>query len=170
MPWWGLLAAVLLIVLHVLANWDLYKFKDSAQYQFNHPQVEESASRIGRHVDKLDIGAVAVDEVVRFRIPRMPRPLTSRIVALEGQRVKIEQGILYVDGAKATDGYKRAGNKVDYFPELIVPEGCVFVLNDQRWRKGSDRSDSRAFGPIHVRSITHSFSPRKRSKSKGRRR
>ena len=44
------------------------------------------------------------------------------------------------------------GKTGDHYPELIVPAGCLFVLNDQRGR-GADRMDSRAFGPISARSV-----------------
>ena len=65
-----------------------------------------------------------------------------------------------MDGAPVKDEYRRRTNKDEFYPELIVPAGCVFVLTDQRTKAGADRFDSRNMGPIAVESIEHVFAAR----------
>ena len=71
-----------------------------------------------------------------------------RIVAVGGDSVEIKNGVLYVNGIAPEEPYLSAERKNDY-PDLdqtAVPDGCVFVLGD-------DRNDQNAVGLIDVRSI-----------------
>lgn len=73
----------------------------------------------------------------------LENPIIKRVVATEGQTVDIdtEQGIVYVDGVPFEDeayGIASGTTKLDgtslehlEFPQT-VPEGCVFVLGDNR--------------------------------------
>ena len=63
-------------------------------------------------------------------------PIIKRIIATEGQEVDIDfqAGVVYVDGVALTEPYTNTPTNmyegVD-FP-VIVPEGCVFVMGDNR--------------------------------------
>ena len=64
------------------------------------------------------------------------KPIVKRVIATEGQIVDIdfENGIVYVDGLPLEEDYTHTLTTVDegtQFP-LIVEEGCVFVLGDNR--------------------------------------
>lgn len=66
-------------------------------------------------------------------------PLIKRIIALEGDEVDIHDGAVYVNGEKLDEPYVYKDSPTSYyrgeyhidFP-ATVPEGCAFVLGDNR--------------------------------------
>lgn len=71
-------------------------------------------------------------------------PIIKRVIAVEGQTVDIdfETGTVYVDGAALQEPYINSATTLDEgmkFP-LIVDDGCVFVLGDNRGRSQDSRS------------------------------
>ncbi|MBR5094227.1 MAG: signal peptidase I [Oscillospiraceae bacterium] len=64
------------------------------------------------------------------------KALVKRIVATEGQEINIdfENGIVYVDGQPLEESYvaEPIHSKLDFIGPKTVPEGCVFVLGDNR--------------------------------------
>ena len=75
-----------------------------------------------------------------------PDPLVKRVIAVEGQTVDIdfEKGIVYVDGVALDEPYiNEATNVRDEFPgEVTVPEGCMFLMGDNRNRSTDSRHAS----------------------------
>ncbi len=95
------------------------------------------------------------DVVVLRKESFLPTPIVKRVIATEGQVVDIDfsSGIVYVDGVRLHEGYVREGT---FTPEgtafpLAVPEGCVFVLGDNR-NNSTDSRDAR-LGTVDARYI-----------------
>ena len=70
-------------------------------------------------------------------------PIIKRVIATEGQTVDIdfETGIVYVDGAALVENYTFTATNVQEgvaFP-LVVQEGCVFAMGDNRNRSRDSR-------------------------------
>ena len=102
-------------------------------------------------------GEYACGDVVIIQTPRFNegKPIVKRIIAKAGQTVEIDfsGGQVYVDGQALQEPYIREPTYTDEgleFP-LQVPEGCVFVMGDNR--NGSDDSRNPALGPVDERCI-----------------
>ena len=83
------------------------------------------------------------------------KPIVKRVIATEGQTVDIDfsLGRVYVDGALLEEDYI---NDLTYREEglsfpLTVPEGCVFLMGDNR-NHSNDSRDSN-LGPVDTRLI-----------------
>lgn len=82
-------------------------------------------------------------------------PIVKRVIATEGQTVDIDfkAGVVYVDGVALVEPYTLTSTTVREgmeFP-LVVSEGCVFVLGDNR--DGSKDSRNPEIGLIDKREI-----------------
>ncbi len=77
-------------------------------------------------------GEPKVGEIVVFHSPPNPnRDFIKRIVAVSGQKVAVENSVVYVDGVRLVEPYvdKPAAYRMS---EQVVPWGSVFVLGDNR--------------------------------------
>lgn len=82
-------------------------------------------------------------------------PIVKRVIATEGQTVDIDfdAGVVYVDGTALEEPYTREPTWTQEGTEfpLTVPEGCVFVMGDNR--NDSDDSRDSALGPVDTRCV-----------------
>ena len=90
-------------------------------------------------------------DVVVFRYPRDPsKSYIKRVIALPGDRVRIDSGQVYVNGRRLSEPYVPADFADDRsVAEVVVPKASYFLLGDHR----SSSSDSRDFGAVSRRYI-----------------
>ena len=90
-------------------------------------------------------------DIVVFHYPRDPsKSYIKRVIAVSGDRVRIDQGQVYVNGDRLEESYVPPQyDDVRSLAEISVPQNCYFVLGDHR----SSSSDSRDFGPVPRRFV-----------------
>ena len=93
-------------------------------------------------------GEVRRGDVVVFRDAMTGTRYVKRVVALGGDHVRIENGVLYLNGDSVAEPYVRGGGSPPQLAE-IVPSRHVWVLGDNR----EDSTDSRMIGPVALEQI-----------------
>jgi len=85
-------------------------------------------------------------DIVVFRFPRdISKSYIKRVIAVAGDRVRIENGTVYVNDRRLREMYVPDEFRDERsYPETEVPKNSFFVLGDHR----SSSSDSRDFGPV----------------------
>jgi signal peptidase I len=85
-------------------------------------------------------------DVVVFHYPRDPeKSYIKRVIALPGDRLRISQGTVLLNGVALRENYVPEEFKDSRsYAEIVVPEGMFFMMGDHR----SISSDSREFGPV----------------------
>lgn len=97
-------------------------------------------------------------DVIVFETPTSTEgeEFIKRIIGLPGERVKIDNGKVYINGRLlteeyiASDLYTSGGVFLREGSEIIIPEGKFFVLGDNR----PHSSDSRSWGYITKDAVT----------------
>ena len=92
------------------------------------------------------LSAIERGDVVVFHYPRDPeKSYIKRVIALPGDRLCIDHGIVYLNGRPQREAYvpdEYRDNRS--MAELVVPADTYFMMGDHR----SISSDSREFGPV----------------------
>jgi len=99
---------------------------------------------INKFVYKLE--PIARGDVIVFRYPRDPaKSYIKRVIAVAGDQVRIEDGVVFVNGHRLSEPYvPEQYEDVRSYAEEIVPPHSYFVLGDHR----NLSNDSRDFGPV----------------------
>ena len=99
---------------------------------------------INKFVYKLE--PIERGDVIVFRYPRDPaKSYIKRVVGVPGDRVKIEDGVVLVNGRRLSEPYvPDEYDDVRSYPETVVPRHSYFVMGDHR----NLSNDSRDFGPV----------------------
>jgi signal peptidase I len=90
------------------------------------------------------IGVPHRDEIVAFRHEGDARSVfIKRVIGLPGDRVRIDRGQVYINGARLEEPYVAHADGRS-FAQVLVPPSSVYVLGDNR----AESEDSRFFGPV----------------------
>jgi signal peptidase I len=92
------------------------------------------------------VEAISRGDIVVFHYPRDPsKSYIKRVIALPGDRLRIDQGQVWLNGKPLREPYvPEIYRDSRSMAEMVVPEGCYFMMGDHR----SISSDSREFGPV----------------------
>jgi signal peptidase I len=92
------------------------------------------------------VGDIHQGDVVVFQYPRdHSKSYIKRVIALPGDRLRIEDGRVYVNGSQLQERYVPNRFSDDRSqPEMVLSPHEYFVMGDHR----SISSDSREFGPV----------------------
>ncbi|HTZ55803.1 MAG TPA: signal peptidase I [Candidatus Acidoferrum sp.] len=89
-------------------------------------------------------------DIVTFRHDGVtPELYIKRVIGLPGDRIRIDRGVVYVNGSRLAEPYVQ-------FPddrseaEITIPPDNVYVLGDNR----AVSEDSRSFGPVPEDALT----------------
>ncbi len=90
-------------------------------------------------------------DIVVFRYPRdTSKSYIKRVIGIAGDRVRIENGQVYVNGEALDEDYVPSDyTDAHSYGEIVVPANSYFVLGDHRTMS----NDSRDFGPVNERFI-----------------
>ena len=85
-------------------------------------------------------------DVVVFHYPLAPeKSYIKRVIAVPGDRLEIDRGIVRVNGKPQVETYVPEEYRDNRsYAEIVIPEGSYFMMGDHR----SISSDSREFGPV----------------------
>jgi signal peptidase I len=109
------------------------------------PQLEDR-DRLFINKFVYHISAIEHGDVVVFRYPRDPeKSYIKRVIALPGDRLRIDRGAVWLNGKRQIEPYVPEEYRDSRsMPEIVVPEDNYFMMGDHR----SISSDSREFGLV----------------------
>ena len=92
------------------------------------------------------ITSIERSDVVVFHYPRDPqKSYIKRVIALPGDRLRIDHGQVWVNGTAIRESYvPEMYRDTRSYAETVIPDDCYFVMGDHR----SISSDSREFGVV----------------------
>jgi signal peptidase I len=92
------------------------------------------------------VTAVERGDIVVFHYPRDPeKSYIKRVIAVPGDRLRIEHGVVWLNGVRQDERYvPEEYRDRRSMAEIEIPEGSYFMMGDHR----SISSDSREFGAV----------------------
>lgn len=74
----------------------------------------------------------------------------KRVIAIPGDHLEIHDGNVYINGELQDEDYIKSGAVTEGSVDLVIPEGQIFVMGDNR----ENSSDSRYFGTVNIEEVT----------------
>ncbi len=148
-----ILAAIVigvLIVTFVAQRTVVYNYSmEPTLYQGDNLIVEKIGPRFG----KIRAGDIVTIKDASERMHNENKTLIKRVIAVEGDRVEIKRGKVFVNGNELEENYIKGSHTMPVsstYIDVTVPEGHVYVLGDNR---SAFIIDSRTFGPVSLSNI-----------------
>ena len=109
------------------------------------PRLEDS-DRLFINKFVYRISAIERGDVVVFHYPRDPeKSYIKRVIALPGDRLRIDRGVVWINGKRQVENYvPEEFRDTRSLAETVIPPGFYFMMGDHR----SISSDSREFGAV----------------------
>ena len=96
------------------------------------------------------ITPVKRNDIVVIKYPADIRErIIKRVIAVAGDKVKISDNILYINGKTINEYYKNEDSMQD-FDEALVPQDSIFVLGDNRNFSKDSRSSDIGFVKLNL--------------------
>ena len=96
------------------------------------------------------IGILIEDYINKAKRENTYTRYVKRVIGVPGDTINIENGEVYINHQKISEPYALGMTEAhDVIGELVIPEGYVFVMGDNR----ACSLDSRVFGPVPIESI-----------------
>lgn len=101
-------------------------------------------------MEYLDIGGPQRGDIIVFKPPGNPNEdYVKRIIGLAGEEVNVINGQVFINGEPLDEPFEPVPGTYTMPNPLIVPEGQIFVLGDNR----NNSNDSHNWGPLPVENI-----------------
>lgn len=92
-----------------------------------------------------------MDKFLYYSLEVTKKSYIKRVIALEGDHVKIESNTVYVNGVKQEESYLQPDivTESEIFYDFVVPDGHIFAMGDNRPKS----TDCRALGCIPLEKV-----------------